>query len=165
MLRNMTEDEEKCWSERVNKLKLGTKGDKIISILMDTSIGGHGYYEEIARAKAKEIVKLFEPQTDLHCLSVLSMNYIKLRLSLRLVNMKAKPFDYFLDDLDQTIEELTKMNTYGDLYLEDNIKYLEKIRNMDRNDSKLIEKEIAKRKDSLKDYEHFVQKKIKKESE
>ena len=130
---------------------------------MDTSIGGHGYYEEIARTKTKEIIKYFKLQTDLNCLSALSINYIKLRLSLGLVNMKAKPFDYFLDDLNQTIKKLTKMNTCGDLFLEDNIEYLEKIRNMDRNDSKLIEKEIARRKDSLEDYEYFVQKKIKNE--
>ena len=139
----------------------GTKEDRIVGILMDTNISCQGDYEKNIRDKAKEIIKYFKFRTNLDCISILSIIYIELRLSLGLVNMKSKPFDYFLDDLNKAIMETSKMNTYDDLFLEYNIKYLEKLVNMDRNDSKLIEKEISRRKDSLADYEHFVRKKIK----
>ena len=92
------------------------------------------------------------------CLTCLIMNYMILRLSLGLVKRGIKTLDHFLEYLNRAIEQLSGMNTNGDPLLEDNIKYLERIRdkNIDRKDVDVVMKEIARRKDMLEDYERAI---------
>lgn len=58
MLVTMSGKEVADWNERVRSLRTSNRTvDNLTAILMDTEIGHEGLHEEVAKAKAEEILK------------------------------------------------------------------------------------------------------------
>lgn len=61
MLTGLFGDDSREWKKRVEELECSDDPeDRIVAVLMDAKIGTFGLQEDIARAKAKTIVKLFD---------------------------------------------------------------------------------------------------------
>jgi hypothetical protein len=63
MMQIVPEEESKRWKEEVKHLyQSASLEDRIVAVMMDLEVGGSGSSGEPARAKAREILKMFEGQ-------------------------------------------------------------------------------------------------------